>query len=109
MLGALIGAAATWGTLWVFLVGAIAAQRPDPDAPDGDPCCGVPDTWGEVVGTAAGAVASALVVGLLLAFAANLIHWALTSRWLRPERLALIPAIGVGLTALGIAIGLAVG
>ncbi len=27
---------------------AVAAQQPDPTVPDGDPCCGHPDTWGEV-------------------------------------------------------------
>jgi hypothetical protein len=28
--------------------GVVAAQQPDPTVPDGDPCCGHPDTWGEV-------------------------------------------------------------
>jgi hypothetical protein len=27
---------------------AVSAQQPDPTVPDGDPCCGHPDTWGEV-------------------------------------------------------------
>ena len=26
----------------------VSAQQPDPTVPDGDPCCGHPDTWGEV-------------------------------------------------------------
>jgi hypothetical protein len=28
--------------------GVVAAQQPDPTVRDGDPCCGHPDTWGEV-------------------------------------------------------------
>jgi len=27
---------------------AVSAQQPDPTIPDGDPCCGHPDTWGAV-------------------------------------------------------------
>jgi hypothetical protein len=27
---------------------ALSAQQPDPTVPDGDPCCGHPDNWGEV-------------------------------------------------------------
>lgn len=33
--------------LTVFTV-AVSAQQPGPAVPDGDPCCGHPDTWGEV-------------------------------------------------------------
>lgn len=109
VLGALVGALAMWGIVWVFLLSAMAAQRPDPDVPDGDPCCGVPDTWGEVAELTAAGAASALVVGLLLALAVNLISWAVTARWLRTERLALIPAIGVTLSVLGVGIAQAIG
>jgi hypothetical protein len=31
-----------------FLNVGVSAQHPDPTVPDGDPCCGHPDTWGEV-------------------------------------------------------------
>jgi hypothetical protein len=31
-----------------FLTVVVSAQHPDPTVPDGDPCCGHPDTWGEV-------------------------------------------------------------
>ena len=31
-----------------LLTVTVAAQQPDPTVPDGDPCCGHPDTWGEV-------------------------------------------------------------
>ena len=31
-----------------LFTGVVAAQQPDPTVPDGDPCCGHPDTWGEV-------------------------------------------------------------
>ena len=31
-----------------LLTAVISAQQPDPTIPDGDPCCGHPDTWGDV-------------------------------------------------------------
>lgn len=31
-----------------FLTVGVSAQHPDPTVADGDPCCGHPDTWGEV-------------------------------------------------------------
>jgi hypothetical protein len=59
---------AAWSAYWVFLFGAIAAQKPDPTAPDGDPCCPTPDTWGEVASWVAGTlVVAALHVDLLAA------------------------------------------
>ncbi len=41
-------AAGLWVSLLAMLYVGVAAQRPDPDVPDGDPCCGHPDTWGDV-------------------------------------------------------------
>jgi hypothetical protein len=40
--------------------GGIAVQAPDPFIPNGDPCCGHPDTWGEV------AEGVALTLGLVV-------------------------------------------
>lgn len=34
--------------LLALLSVTVAAQQPDPTVADGDPCCGHPDTWGEV-------------------------------------------------------------
>jgi hypothetical protein len=45
---------------------AVAAQRPDPSVPDGDPCCGHPDTWAEVVGgIGLGVAVAAICVAVL--------------------------------------------
>src|SRR3954471_11610284 len=54
------------GLAIVWLTVAAAAQRPDATVPDGDPCCGHPDTWGEVFrGIATGMAEAALCAGLL--------------------------------------------
>lgn len=54
-----------WFGFFIALLSVVvAAQHPDPAIPNGDPCCGHPDTWGEVVeGMAWG-------VGTLIAWAA---------------------------------------
>jgi hypothetical protein len=75
---ALAGVAAVLAGLWLSLLSllafAMSAQRPDPRVPDGDPCCGHPDTWGEVAygiayGVAIAYVALAIVVAGTLAAA----------------------------------------
>ncbi len=46
---------------------AIGAQMPDASVPDGDPCCGHPDTWGQSVQyLGAGLVLVVIAVGLFL-------------------------------------------
>ena len=47
--GAALGLFALWAGLWVLLVGLGAGQAPDPFVDDGDPCCGHPDTWPQVL------------------------------------------------------------
>jgi hypothetical protein len=71
-------AAGAWVSLLAVLFGGVAAQWPDPRVPDGDPCCGHPDTWGEVAEGLASAAATGYVslalaaTGVLLAvFAAR--------------------------------------
>ena len=61
-----------------LFTGVVAAQQPDPTVPDGDPCCGHPDTWGQVAlgfGWAAmlvlGAVAMAYVASRLGSYAVS--------------------------------------
>ena len=88
-----------WGTLWVLFAGAVSIAVPDPSIPDGDPCCGHPDTWGEVAEGVAWTLGAALVDSLIFAAAAALICYS----GLRPpaERawsLAAIPAAGVLIT-----------
>ena len=93
--GIAVGAVGLWGILWVDLVVSIHAEHPDPEAPDGDPCCGVPDTYGEVVEGGALAAGSALVDGALIACAFALLHHGTTSRWPRIRWLAAGPLIYV--------------
>ena len=65
-----------FGSFLALLAIAVSAQRPDPSIPDGDPCCGHPDTWAEVAGglvygfaTVAGIFALAYVAVALARFA----------------------------------------
>ncbi len=58
----------------------VAAQRPDPAIPDGDPCCGHPDTWNEVVQGVGYGAALGFVGGGLLLLAATLLAIAVTGR-----------------------------
>ena len=55
-------AAGLWVSLVALLFLAISAQPPDPEVLDGDPCCGHPDDWKEVV--------TGLGLGLALAYVA---------------------------------------
>lgn len=57
----LAGGALALLALWGFFL----IEAPDAFAPDGDPCCSHPDTWGEVWTNIAGL----LVAGLLVAVA----------------------------------------
>lgn len=91
---------ALWGALWVMLAVGISAQAPDPFVIDGDPCCGHPDTWGEVTEGAAWSLGLALIDALLAAVAVALVGWAAGRRRPRAKRLALLP--GVALVATGL-------
>jgi hypothetical protein len=56
-----------WFGSWIALLNlGTAAERPDPTIPDGDPCCGHPDTWGEVAEGAAFGVATLAACAALL-------------------------------------------
>ena len=95
---------AAWGALWVMLAVGISAQAPDPFVIDGDPCCGHPDTWGEVAEGAAWSLGLALLDALLVAVAVTLLSWAATRRRPRLRRLALLPGGALLATALVLAI-----
>ncbi|HWK26374.1 MAG TPA: hypothetical protein VNS09_07430 [Solirubrobacter sp.] len=88
-----------WGVLFVFLVGAIAAQAPDPFVENGDPCCGHPDTWSEVVVGVGWTLGYALADALLVCVGVALVVWATRGRWPRVTRLAYVPVAGVGAVA----------
>jgi hypothetical protein len=100
----------TLGGLWaaavVLVFGGIAAQLPDPQAPDyGDPCCPVPDTWAEVAGWSVLALVAAVLAAGVLVLGGMLLYFAFRRRW-PPRRVALValtvvPA-GAGLILLGL-------
>jgi hypothetical protein len=97
---------AAWGALFVLLIAAISSQAPDPFIVDGDPCCGHPDTWGEVAGGVAWALGLVLLDALLVCLAVALLRFAATARWPRLKRVALLPggAIVVAILAFAVAI-----
>lgn len=82
---------ALWGVLFILLSAGISAQAPDPFVADGDPCCGHPDTWGEVRAGIGWTLALVVVDGLLLCVAVALLSCATRDRWPQPRRLARIP------------------
>ncbi len=67
--------AAAWWPFWLsLLMTAIGAQRPDPEVPVGDPCCGHPDTWGEAAEYLAfGALSGVSALGLVVVAAAGVV------------------------------------
>lgn len=77
MLG-LASTPALWFGFFAAMIGALSAlQMPDASVPDGDPCCGYPDDWGDValwLGGAlvvgAGVLALGYLAGHALRFAA---------------------------------------
>ena len=102
--GLVIGAAGLWGVLWVLLGVGIYAEHPDPGVPDGDPCCGHPDTWGEVVEGGAFTAGWAFVDGLLLVVAVALLRHAVRDRTLRRRWFVVGPALCAAAAILAIAI-----
>ena len=90
-----LSAAALAGLGAIFLSGANSAQAPDPFIPNGDPCCGHPDTWSEVAAGVAWTLGCILIDGLLIAGAVALFVWSATAAWPRWRRLLLIPAAGL--------------
>src|ERR671915_109426 len=59
---------------------ALSAQQPDPAVPDGDPCCGHPDTWGEVALGLVSAAMFLLGAGAVTYLAVQLGRYAVTGR-----------------------------
>lgn len=105
---ALIGAAvlllALWTSLFALLFVGFVAQAPDAFAPDGDPCCGTPDTWSQIFTETIAAAVAVVAVALLFALAFGLLVWARRSRWPGRRTLAAFPAVALGLLALALAV-----
>jgi len=91
--------------LALFTIGT-AAQVPDPLIPDGDPCCGHPDTWGEVATGVAWGLVCLVIDGMLFAGSAAMLRWATAERWLSLRRLSWVPGVCLALGFAVVAIGL---
>jgi hypothetical protein len=102
--GLVVAGVAVVGAAYVAFSVALAGEAPDPYAPDGDPCCGHPDTWGEVASGAVWTLAIAVVVSLLAGCALALLCFAARRRWPRGRAVQLLPATIVGGTAVGLAV-----
>jgi len=101
-------AVAAYGVVLVVLVGATSAQTPDPDIPDGDPCCGHPDSWGEVALGFIWTLALVALVGAVLALAAALLARGIRRRRLPLRALVFVSALTPLLAALTMAVAVAV-
>jgi hypothetical protein len=113
LVAALVGLGAVllslYGTLWVLLFALITAQRPDPSVPDGDPCCGHPDTWHEVASGAWQTLTLASIDGSLVAVGVAFICYGRDGRAPRWRHLRWFPIGAVALTATIMAVALATG
>jgi hypothetical protein len=91
--------ASLYGSLFVLLIALFAVETPDPSIADGDPCCGHPDTWGEVAEGIGWGLGAALVDALMFTSAVALLSYAGRGRWPSLPVLAAIAASGVLMTA----------
>jgi hypothetical protein len=90
----------------VVFFGAVSLAAPDPTIPDGDPCCGHPDSWGEVAFGLMWTFVFVVVEGLILGLVCGLAGYAASGRWPPWRRLALVPVTTVAVAAVLIAIPL---
>ena len=74
---ALASAVPLWFGFWWAALGVTVAQTPNPDIADGDPCCGHPNTWIEVVLGFVGGVMLLAGCAALIYIALRLAHFAL--------------------------------
>jgi hypothetical protein len=93
--------------LMVLLGAVVAAQRPDPSVPNGDPCCPHPDTWGEVASWSFGALSLASIDALIFTVAVGCLAIAGSGRRPSWQNLRWIPVGVVGATAALMAVLLA--
>jgi hypothetical protein len=98
-----------YGTLWVLLAMSVAAERPDPEIPDGDPCCTHPDTWSEVADGAFAALSVASIDALVFTCGLACALYARNGRWPSWRRLRWIPIGAVAAAATLMALALAWG
>jgi hypothetical protein len=79
-----------YGAAWSMLGVLIAAQRPDPEIPDGDPCCPHPDTWHEVAQWSCEALTVVSIDALVFTVGVACALFARHGCWPRWRRLRLI-------------------
>ena len=98
----------TVGSLFVVL---LSAERPDPDAPAGDPCCAPPESWGEAIGgTVSGIAGFGVALGLPAVVAAGL-AFALQGRlpaWTRRRVVRGLAVVWAGLVGAALLVPLVV-
>lgn len=104
-----VAALALQGSALVVFV-ALLAEPPDAFAPEEDPCCPPPESWGELAVGVGFVLVAAVVAGLLWCGALALLGWALHARRPPWRRLALAPAgallVAVAVTAVQLAPGI---
>jgi hypothetical protein len=82
-----------------LLSAAVSTQHPDPTVPDGDPCCGHPDTWGDVALGFVSAAMFLLGAGAVAYLAVQLGRYAVSGRaatnrqWRRAATAVAYPAV----------------
>lgn len=77
---------ALYGTFWAWLGIGIGAQTPDAQVPDGDPCCGHPDTWFETISWTIAGLLWAIVCAAVVALCVAVLWWATKGRALSLRR-----------------------
>ena len=83
---------AVWGSAWAWLGIGMGAQLPDASVPDGDPCCGHPDTWFETILLTGAGLIWALVCAAVLALSVATFWWAIKGRPPTRRRVATLGA-----------------
>lgn len=91
-----------WFGLAIVLIGGFVwAQLPDPLISDGDPCCGYPDTWGDVaVGLVFSVVGAALLAVIVRAIYV-LVRWAVRAWSPSGRSWAVSAGAGAGVAVVG--------
>lgn len=93
--GVLVLLASAIAALFALFFVALAAQAPDAFVPNGDPCCGSPDTWRQEAVAAAEAILAVGLVSSAIAFGVALLSWSRRARWPRLRTLGRLPVAAV--------------
>jgi ABC-type Fe3+-siderophore transport system permease subunit len=95
MLGVVFLAASVAGAFYLLFMLALT-EPPNPYEPNGDPCCGHPDTWHDVWVGVGITVGFAAVLGAIVAGSIAFLMHSVRARWPRTRTILLIsPALAV--------------